>query len=222
MGISENLLSLKDALHGFIDDFTDYTDNIEKKISAQDQVIKDRQSEFAATVEDNAKSLDSTIQYLIDNADDINSSKCRENIEYISECFSNNDFSVTGNDFENGVSEKVETETQDIPIGIDSYISQSAKALGSNKPSESSLVLTDETQLTGEMKKLADELATPLNVYLYIRNNINTEFYSGSRKGAVATFESCSGNDVDQASLLIAMLRYLGYPAKYVTGNVFI
>lgn len=222
LDIKKNLLSLKDALRGFIDDFTNYTDNIDKKISKQDQVIKDRQSEFEATIKDNAESLDSSIQYLIDNSNNINSSKCRENIQNISKCFSNNDFSVTGNDFENGVSENVEPETQDIPIGIDSYISKSAEAVSSSKPSESSLVLTDETQLTDEIKKLADELATPLNVYLYIRNNINTDFYSGSRKGAVATFESRSGNDVDQASLLIAMLRYLGYPAQYVTGKVFI
>ena len=28
------------------------------------------------------------------------------------------------------------------------------------------------------------------------------------------------GNDLDQASLLIAMLRHLGYPAEYVKGNI--
>lgn len=94
--------------------------------------------------------------------------------------------------------------------------------MGSSRFNESSLKFEDETSLTDEMKALADQLKTPLQVYLYLKNHINYEAYSGSRKGAVATFDSNGGNDVDQASLLIAMLRYLNYPAKYVNGTIFI
>lgn len=77
-----------------------------------------------------------------------------------------------------------------------------------------------ETKMTEEMAELADNLGTPLAVYEYLYNNINTEFYTGSRKGAIGTYEQKGGNDVDCASLLIAMLRYLGYDAEYVTGTV--
>ena len=75
-------------------------------------------------------------------------------------------------------------------------------------------------ELTEEMKKLAGELDTPLDIYNYIKNNIDYEYYYGSRKGAAGTFESKGGNDVDQAGLLIAMLRYKGYPSMYVEGNI--
>lgn len=77
-----------------------------------------------------------------------------------------------------------------------------------------------ETKMTEEMAELADQLKTPLAVYEYLYNNLNTEYYIGSRKGAIGTYEQKSGNDVDSSSLLIAMLRYLGYDADYVTGKV--
>lgn len=222
VNIKESLISLKQELNGFLEDFKNCSEKIDKKILKEDSIIQDRQAEFEADMSENSKKLNSAIQYLIDNSDSINDSKCSEYIQYISECFGNDNFSVTGNDFENGVTEALEPETQDIPGSIDDLLQKDEDVSNLNKPDESALKFSDETQLTDEMKELAKELATPIKVYLYIRNNINTEFYSGSRKGSVAAFESRAGNDVDQASLLIAMLRYLGYPAKYATGKVFI
>lgn len=81
-------------------------------------------------------------------------------------------------------------------------------------------VFGDETQMTNDMAALADTLSSPAEVYKYILNNYKTEFYYGSRKGAVGTYEECGGNDYDQASLMIAMLRYLGYTANYAVGEV--
>lgn len=77
-----------------------------------------------------------------------------------------------------------------------------------------------ETKMTEEMADLVDHLKTPLNVFEYLYNNVNVEYYKGSRKGSIGTYEQSGGNDVDSASLLIAMLRYLGYEADYVTGNI--
>lgn len=74
--------------------------------------------------------------------------------------------------------------------------------------------------MTEEMADLADHLKTPLAVYEYLYNNLNTEYYIGSRKGAIGAYEQKGGNDVDCSSLLIAMLRYLGYDADYITGTV--
>ncbi len=82
------------------------------------------------------------------------------------------------------------------------------------------LELMGETELSQEIKDKADELKTPLAIYLFLKNNIRYENYFGSRKGAAATYDACAGNDVDQASLLIAMLRYRGYPARYRKGSI--
>lgn len=79
-----------------------------------------------------------------------------------------------------------------------------------------------ETKMTEEMADLVDHLKTPLAVYEYLYNNLNTEYYIGSRKGSIGAYEQKGGNDVDCSSLLIAMLRYLGYEADYVTGQVVI
>ncbi|MDD6400329.1 MAG: transglutaminase domain-containing protein, partial [Lachnospiraceae bacterium] len=70
------------------------------------------------------------------------------------------------------------------------------------------------------MAKKADELETPLAIYSYLKNNIGYEYYYGSRKGAKGVLASMNGNDLDQASLLLAMLRYKGYPSVYVRGEI--
>lgn len=77
-----------------------------------------------------------------------------------------------------------------------------------------------ELAMTYEMAVVAEILKTPLNIYDYLSNNIKTEFYPNSRKGAIGTFELNGGNDVDCASLLIAMLNYVGINSRYVTGNI--
>ena len=76
-----------------------------------------------------------------------------------------------------------------------------------------------ETSVTAEMAAKATELGDALSVYNYLYNNMRSEFYFGSRKGAIGTFEQGSGNDTDLSSLLIAMLRYLGYEANYATSK---
>ena len=84
------------------------------------------------------------------------------------------------------------------------------------------LVMEGDTALDEESKAKADELKTPLAVYNYLRNSISYEYYYGSRKGAAGTYAASAGNDLDQASLLIAMLRYLGYEAEYVRGSIYL
>ncbi|HEX9061899.1 MAG TPA: transglutaminase domain-containing protein, partial [Clostridia bacterium] len=90
----------------------------------------------------------------------------------------------------------------------------------SKTPGVEDTTLSDETQATASIKSLADSLGTPINMYEYVRNNIKFETYYGSRKGAAGTLMQMSGNDTDQASLLISMLRYKNIPSRYVTGTV--
>lgn len=77
-----------------------------------------------------------------------------------------------------------------------------------------------EIQMTPEMLSKTEELGTPEAVYEYVKNNVNYEFYYGSKKGAIGTFEEMSGNDIDQASLLISMLSYFGCNAQYELINM--
>ncbi len=89
-------------------------------------------------------------------------------------------------------------------------------------PADTTIVTADqpiETSLTAEMAAKANELGSDIAVYNYLYNNMHTEFYHGSRKGAIGAYEQGGGNDTDLSSLLIAMLRYLGYDANYVTAK---
>lgn len=85
------------------------------------------------------------------------------------------------------------------------------------EPPDTSVVTTNqpiETAMTAQMAEKASELGNAINVYNYLYNNMRSEFYYGSRKGAISTFEQGGGNDADLSSLLVAMLRYLGYNAN--------
>ncbi|GHU55521.1 hypothetical protein FACS1894132_11740 [Clostridia bacterium] len=54
----------------------------------------------------------------------------------------------------------------------------------------------------------------------YVKNEITLEYYYGSRKGAIGTFEQKSGNDVDKTSLLIALLSLINVEAKYSINRI--
>ena len=54
----------------------------------------------------------------------------------------------------------------------------------------------------------------------FVRDEIGYEVYRGSLRGARGALWSAAGNSVDQASLLIALLRAQGIPARYVRGTL--
>jgi len=54
----------------------------------------------------------------------------------------------------------------------------------------------------------------------FVRSQVRTQWYAGSQKGAEGTLRTLAGNDVDQASLLIALLRASGGAARYVRGVI--
>ena len=59
-----------------------------------------------------------------------------------------------------------------------------------------------------------------VSIYEFVHSEIRTEWYAGSMKGAEQTLLQGAGNDVDQANLLIALLRASGAGARYVHGVV--
>ena len=76
-----------------------------------------------------------------------------------------------------------------------------------------------EAPLNEEILSKAKELDYDyVRIYEYVRNNIRSEWYTGSVKGALGTLRTGAGNSVDQSSLLIAMMRASGAPARYVQG----
>ena len=68
--------------------------------------------------------------------------------------------------------------------------------------------------------KIADEIGGVDDIYHLLKNNIKNEMYKGSKKGPLLTFFQLGGNDVDQASLLISLLRVKNIPARFVRGNI--
>ena len=77
------------------------------------------------------------------------------------------------------------------------------------------------TAASPEITELARALRNdPKLIYDYVHINIDYVPYFGSLKGATLTYLDGSGNDFDQASLMIALLRVSGYPAQYVYGKM--
>jgi RHS repeat-associated protein len=61
---------------------------------------------------------------------------------------------------------------------------------------------------TDEIKELARGLENdPLRIFNFVRNQIRYEHYYGCKKGAALTLLEKSGNDFDQSTLLVALLR---------------
>ena len=70
------------------------------------------------------------------------------------------------------------------------------------------------------LAKAAELGNDPNRIFEFVRDEIGYESYKGSLRGARGTLWSKAGNALDQASLLIALLRASGIPARYVHGTL--
>ena len=57
-------------------------------------------------------------------------------------------------------------------------------------------------------------------LFRYVRDEVAYEAYKGSLRGAKGTVWGMAGNSLDQSSLLVALLRACGTPARYVSGTL--
>ena len=74
---------------------------------------------------------------------------------------------------------------------------------------------------TPAIQKLAADLGkNPHKIYQWVHDNIYWQPTQGSVQGAQDTLDKKAGNAMDTASLLIALLRAAGIPARYVYGSV--
>ncbi len=82
-------------------------------------------------------------------------------------------------------------------------------------------LISSETENTPQIEALARALQhDPKLIFDYVKNHIDYIPTYGSVNGATATLLAGRGNDFDQASLLIALMRASGYTADYVSGDV--
>ena len=80
---------------------------------------------------------------------------------------------------------------------------------------------TPEAPISEEIASFAQSLNwQPVAIYEWVKNNVETEWYWGCMKGAEETLRQKSGNDCDQATLLVALLRASGFPSRYVRGTI--
>ena len=93
--------------------------------------------------------------------------------------------------------------------------------LSTAPPTSADLAETIEVKFTPQIKALADSLnKNPVKIYNWVRNNIEFVPTWGSIQGAQLCMENRAGNAFDTASLLIALLRYSGIPARYQMGTI--
>ncbi|MCM1529808.1 MAG: transglutaminase domain-containing protein [Alistipes sp.] len=203
--LSSDLKELRSQLEAEIAD----THNVIDKLGSS--VINDRQSSYEKEIDERLTAAENAAEQLSGG-----SISLEENIEALSELFA-----VEETEFIPTAVPSLNTETE---AGLEELKGELPEAvpLAYAAVSETDLNNSAETEISDEIKELADSLGSAKNVYEYVKNNIRFEPYYGSRKGAVGTFEQNGGNDTDTASLLIGMLRYLGYPARYHVGTAFI
>ena len=89
------------------------------------------------------------------------------------------------------------------------------------QPSPDDLAETPDIQFTQDILNLAAQLNNnPVQIYNWVRNNIEYAPTYGSIQGADQCLQSKICNDMDTASLLIALLRVSGIYAHYVYGTI--
>lgn len=209
------LEELSEHLEDYQEQIEIWNQEIEAQLEEQGQeVLLARQKEFETETTERFAQLQEQLQQVqSEEASDAAIQAVQELLEGEAEEYTPIYGTTLPGEVEEGSLETVEEEA-----GLEQSVYQAApEAYG-----EAELYTQGLTALSEEMKQQAEELETPLQIYQYLKNHIHTELYYGSRKGAVAAWDSLAGNDKDQASLLIAMLRHQGYPARYASGRIYL
>jgi len=102
------------------------------------------------------------------------------------------------------------------PAILPSYAMTTAPATASDD-----LASTLDAPLSQEILAQAKALDYDfIRIFDFVRGQVQTEWYAGAMKGATGTLRQMRGNDIDQASLLLALLRASGLPSRYVHGVI--
>ena len=96
-----------------------------------------------------------------------------------------------------------------------------SNSLAQGPPTPADLAETVEVKFTPEIQNLANSLdKNPVKIFNWVRNNIEFTPTWGSIQGAQLSLENRSANAFDTSSLLIALLRASGIPARYQMGTI--
>ena len=95
-------------------------------------------------------------------------------------------------------------------------------AHAADEPVDPLLASTPDADITDPfiIEKAAELGNDPEQIFAFVRDEIAFESYVGSLRGARGTLWSKAGNALDQARLLIALLRVSGVPSQYVQGTL--
>lgn len=124
----------------------------------------------------------------------------------------------------------VSTEPVDLDRARAYYQSRQAMNTGSraaSRPATESQSLIAAPQAAGaspftdDIQSLARSLRhDPIKIYEFVRNHVQYAPYFGYLKGPGLTLLERSGNDFDQAALMIELLRASGHTANFVYGRM--
>ncbi len=88
-------------------------------------------------------------------------------------------------------------------------------------PLDEDLLASGEVQFTQPVLQKAQQLGYRyVDLFDFVRSSVRTEWSAGSTQSPERSLRRLAGNDVEQASLLIALLRASGAAARYVHGVV--
>ncbi|NYZ69699.1 transglutaminase domain-containing protein, partial [Endozoicomonas sp. SM1973] len=94
---------------------------------------------------------------------------------------------------------------------------------GNDSQQAQDLAATNEVVIDERIKALAKQLNhSPKQILEYVTNQVEFEPRPGITKDAPTTLLAEKGNAMEHATLLIALLRASGYPARYVKGEIFL
>lgn len=99
-------------------------------------------------------------------------------------------------------------------IGADPFVADNLKCTPEADTTDPYII-----QKAAELRGATDQ-ETAEKIFEFVRDDIAYEVYVGSLRGARGTLWSNAGNSVDQASLMIALLRVAGVGAEYATGTL--
>lgn len=125
-----------------------------------------------------------------------------------------------------GIPEHASADTSGWATGTAELVSpQAAKAMRpATAPAVSALAAPQTLaaqSASAAFAQLAEALENdPVRIYQYVRNNFEYVPYYGALKGPYLTLLDKSGNDFDQAALLVDLLRAAGFTASYQYGTM--
>ncbi|MDW8063855.1 MAG: transglutaminase domain-containing protein [Candidatus Caldarchaeum sp.] len=98
---------------------------------------------------------------------------------------------------------------------------QPIATLRDEKPTAADLESTESTPVPMMFKRMARQMGGDVkSIFRYVRDNVLSDTYWAVMRGSLRTYYDLYGNSFDQASLLVALLRGAGIPARYVYGVV--